>query len=396
MVKSKKKHVALVLREISDHLRGNLHGILDYVQKHASWDVYTEGALPRLPWERLADWHGDGLIVAIDTQAELARVVDKNVPTVNVSSRLSDLPVLSVISDNEAIGEIAARHLLDQGLKRFAFVGPMDLEHNLQRLAGFSRTVEAAGCSAEVLKLKYVRRRLANDKQSIVDVEALGRQLLSLEYPVGILAPHDDIGCWLLKACREYRLDVPSQVAVVGVDNFELLCGFSSPPLSSVSQSSFRIGFEAASNLDKLMDRGQTSKSTVLIPPYGVIARQSTDILAVNDEEVAEALRFIRSHDAQISVADVLDHVSVSRRSMEIRFKSAMGHSIEQELINARMTRAKRLLTETSVPIMQVALGSGYQSSTGFSAAFRKETGLSPRDYRKQVTSPSKNGPPPN
>ena len=396
MARPQRKQVALVLREISDHLRGNLHGVLDFVQKHVSWDVYTEGALPRLPWERIAEWEGDGLIVAIDTKSELDRVIEKNVPTVNVSSRLRDLPVPSVVSDNEAIGEIAARHLLDQGLKNFAFAGPMDLEHNRQRLAGFSRTVEAAGGSTDVLKLKYVRRRLANDKQSIVDVQSLGKQLLSLNYPVGILAPHDDIGCWLLKACREHQLDVPSQVAVVGVDNFELLCGFSSPQLSSVAQSSFRIGFEAANMLDQLMNGTKLDSELLLVPPFGVIARQSTDILAVNDEEVAEALRYIRSHDAETSVADVLEHVSVSRRSMEIRFKNAMGHSIEQELINARISHAKHLLTETSMPITQVALSSGYQSSTGFSAAFKKETGRSPREYRKQVTAPARNSRSPN
>ncbi|MCA9215863.1 MAG: helix-turn-helix domain-containing protein, partial [Planctomycetales bacterium] len=198
-------------------------------------------------------------------------------------------------------------------------------------------------------------------------------------------------GCWVLKACQQYQLDVPSQIAVVGVDNFELLCGFSSPQLSSVAQSSYRIGFEAASMLHQLMSGQELASELVLIQPFGVVARQSTDILAVQDEEVVQALRFIRNQDADLSVADVLEHMSVSRRSMEIRFKNAMGHSIEQELINVRISRAKQLLTATSLPITQIALRSGYKSSTGFSAAFRKETGLSPRDYRKQVTTPPKN-----
>lgn len=381
-----KKKVGLVLREISDHLRGNLHGILNYVQKNACWDVYTEGALPRLPWERLSGWDGDGLIVAIDTRDELHRIMGKRVFSVNVSSRLPDLPIPTVVSDNEAIGALAANHLLATGLKNFAFAGPMDLDHNVKRYAGFRRTLEKAGFAPKLLDVRYIHRLLENDKHSIVDTHDLGKQLTSLRHPIGVLAPHDDFGCWVLKACSESELKVPAQVAVIGVDNFELLCGFTAPPLSSVAQSSFKIGFEAARMLDRLMSGQNPSVDPLLIPPFGVVARQSTETLAVDDGDVAETIRFIRSHaDQNITVPDILDHVAVSRRSLEIRFKNAIGHSIEQEMINSRIARAKALLSETAMPITQVALNSGYQSSTGFSAAFRKETGMSPRDFRKQI-----------
>lgn len=382
-----KKKVALVLREISDHLRGNLYGILNYVQKNRSWEVYTEGALPCLPWERLTDWQGDGMIVAIDTRDQLDQVIKKGVATVNVSSRLSDLPLPTVVSDNEAIGTLAARHLMEKGLKSFAFAGPMDLDHNVQRLAGFTQTLETAGYSPDVLEIRFIHRFLEYDQQSIVNTHFLGQQLSTLKQPVGVLAPHDDMGCWAIKACIESNLQVPSQVAVLGVNNFELLCNFTTPPLTSVAQASLKIGFEAARMLDQLMSGVTPDEDPMLIRPFGVVARQSSDLLAIDDQYVAHTLRYIRNHaDQGINVPDILDHVSLSRRSLEIRFKKAMGHSIEQELINVRLARAKSLLTETTMPITQVALNSGYQSSTGFSVAFRKETGMSPRDYRKQVT----------
>ncbi len=386
MSKSKKR-VALVLQEISDHLRGNLLGILNYVQKNRTWEVYTEGALPRLPWERLSEWDGDGMIVAIDTRDELERVIKKSVPTVNVSSRLAELPVPTVVSDNEAIGNMAAQHLVERGLKNFAFVGPMDLDHNVKRLGGFSQTLEKAGYSCEPYEIRYIHRRFEYDKHSIVDLGDLSQHLSGLTFPVGVFAPHDDMGCWVLKACSECGLDVPAQVAVVGVDNFELLCEFTVPPLTSVAQSSFRIGFEAARMLDQLMAGKTPSRDPLYVRPFGVVARQSTDVFAVDDEDVAEALRFIRNHaDESIGIADILKRIPVSRRSLEIRFKNAVGHSVEQEIINIRMTRAKQLLSETALPITKIALNSGYQSSTGFSVAFRKETGMSPREYRKLVT----------
>ena len=381
-----KKRVALVLREISDHLRNNLYGILNYVRKHTSWEVYTEGTLPRLTWDRLSEWDGDGMIVAIDTPEELKRVLAKDIFTVNVSSRLPGLTLPTVVSDNVAIGELAANHLLEQGLNSFAFVGPMDLDHNVKRLEGFSRTLQSAGRTCRSYAIRYLHRQFEFDKQSIVDIEYLGEELVRCQLPVGVFAPHDDMGCWVLKACSAIGLDVPRQVAVLGVDNFELLCDFSSPPLTSVAQSSYRIGFEAAKLLDQLMSGEPPPREPILIPPVGVVARQSTDVLAVDDPDVAEALRFIRNHaDQHITLADILDHVAVSRRSLEIRFKNAIGHSVEQETINVRMHRAKQLLSETVMPITQVAFHSGDQSSTGFSVAFRKETGMSPRDYRKHL-----------
>ena len=234
MPKSKKK-VALVLREVSDHLRGNLYGILAYVQKNTAWDVHTEGALPRLSWDRVSDWEGDGLIAAIDTHDELHRIIEKDVVAVNVSSRIPDLLIPTVVADNEAIGALAANHLLEKGLKNFAFAGPMDLDHNIRRLAGFSQTLEKAGFSPKVLDVRYIHRLFEYDKHSVVDTHDLGRQITSLPHPVGILAPHDDFGCWILKTCRNCGIKVPTQVAVIGVDNFELLCGFTTPPLSSVA-----------------------------------------------------------------------------------------------------------------------------------------------------------------
>ncbi|MCA9266547.1 MAG: DNA-binding transcriptional regulator, partial [Planctomycetales bacterium] len=368
--------VALVLRNISDHLRGNLHGILDYVQRsNPDWEVYTEGALPCLPWERLPEWEGEGLIVAVDTNDQLARVRAKDVSTVNISSRLAGLDIPTVVSDNEAIGELAAEHLLGKGLRHFAFAGPMDLDHNVRRLAGFQRALRQSNAGVDQLLIRFLHRQLDHDRQSMVDTRHLGEQLLTLPLPVGVFAPHDDMGCWVIKACQEVGLKIPNQVAVLGVDNLELLCNFTRPPLSSIAQSSFRIGYEAARMLDTIMSGGAPAERLLLIPPSTIVARQSTDVLAIEDQDVAHALLYIRNHAyLGINVQDIVDRVSVSRRSLEMRFRQAVGHSIEHELINVRMTRAKSLLSDSQMPITQVAANSGYQSSTGFSVAFRKET----------------------
>jgi LacI family transcriptional regulator len=380
------KNVALVLRQLSDHLRGNLYGILSYVRRNTSWRIHTEGAVPVLRWEQLPDWRGDGIIVAIDLPEHLEVVTATELPTVNVSSRVFDyLRIPSVVSDNVAIGKSAADHLLECGLKRFAFVGPMDLAHNVDRLKGFSQAVTAAGHTCAVCEIEFVQRRRELDELSVIDTRRLGRQLRGLKQPVGVFAPHDDIGCWVLKACAESGLSVPSEIAVIGVNNYELLCESAQPPLSSVAQASHRIGYEAACLLGQLMVDGSPTLNSRFIPPSDVVARRSSDVLAVEDEDVADALQFIRNHaDVPIAIADILESVVVSRRSLEIRFRRCLDHSIEQEIRGVHITRAKQLLGQTTMPITQVALNSGYRSSTGFSVAFRKETGMSPREYRKQ------------
>jgi LacI family transcriptional regulator len=199
------------------------------------------------------------------------------------------------------------------------------------------------------------------------------------------MACNDFRGTQALDACRRAGIAVPEEVAVVGVDNEELVCTLANPPLSSVVPNARSIGYEAAALLDRLM-RGEPEPTTPLfIPPVEVITRLSTDVNAIADPEVATAMRFIREHACEgIAVADVLSQVPVSRSVLQRRFRGLLGRSIHGEIAGVRLQRAKQLLIETDLPLAAIAQRTGFSHVEYLCAAFRQATGLPPGTYRRE------------
>ena len=190
----------------------------------------------------------------------------------------------------------------------------------------------------------------------------------------------------LIHACRRAELLVPEQVAVLAADNDELLCEACIPSLSGIALTSERIGYEAAALLDRLMRGGRARKRPILIAPTGVLARQSTDTLAVDDPDLARAVAFIRGHAADpIQVNDVLREVPVSRRWLERRFHEVLGRGPGEEIRRVRLQRAKLLLAQTDMAVPQVAEAAGFGSREYLAAAFKEQTGLTPRQYRRST-----------
>jgi LacI family transcriptional regulator len=189
----------------------------------------------------------------------------------------------------------------------------------------------------------------------------------------------------VLDACRRVGLAVPDQVAVVGVDNDEFLCNLSDPPLSSVAPDTRRTGYEAAALLDRLMSGREKSRGqSTFVQPLGVVARRSTDVLALADPDVSAAVRFIREHACDgIAVKDVLDEVPLSRRVLEGRFRKLFGRTPHDEIARVRFERVRRLLRETSLPLAEVAQRSGFRNAEYLATAFRREFAMSPNDYRR-------------
>ena len=287
--------------------------------------------------------------------------------------------------DHEEAGRQAAEHLLDRGLRHFGFVGYPDHAFSLGREEGFRGRVEGAG---------YGMGSYHAPASSNIDPTGLwgwddGLQgwLSDLPRPVGILASHDIQGVQVSEACLRGGLRVPEEVAIVGVDDDDLLCEMARPSLSSVALPGERIGHEAARLLDLLLtgSGSPAPKANLRLPPLGVVARGSSDVLAIDDVDVAAAVRFIRSHSQEpIRVVEVLDEVSVSRRSLERRFRGALGRGIGEEIRRSRIERAKRLLSETEMPILHVATNSGFSEAKHLSVGFRQVTGMTPTEYRRR------------
>jgi LacI family transcriptional regulator len=214
----------------------------------------------------------------------------------------------------------------------------------------------------------------------------LARWLRGLPKPVGIMASYDIRGQQVLAACRGAGLAVPDEVAVIGVDNDALLCELASPPLSSVIPNAHRAGYEAAALLDQQMAGKRVAATAHLIAPLGIAARQSTDVLAVDDREVARAVQFIREHACEgINVADVLRAVPLSRRVLEQRFQNLLGRTPREEILQVRLSRVKQLLGETDLPLYLVAERTGFEHVEYLSVVFKRETGRTPSRWRSEA-----------
>ncbi len=385
--------VALLLETSTEYGRGLLRGIVRYSRLHGPWSLYVapghlEQALPKAK-----SWSGSGIIARIRSP-EMAKLIRATrVPFVASSLDESRASARGdkfgeIRTNSAAIGRMAAEHLVGRGLRHFAFCGFVGCAWALHREEAFCRYLKERGyhCLPHQIDLANWMQRPGwienwEDEQPI-----LMRWLKSLPKPVGLMACNDICGREVLQACAAAGLRVPDDVAVVGVDNDELMCELSSPSLSSVALDLEKAGYEAARLLDNLMSGQLTGGHLVHVEPVYVVSRLSTEVIVQDDTHIASALRFIRNHAARpIGVPDVVEHLGVSRRTLERKFSRALGRSIAAEITQSRLERAKRLLLETDMPSHRVAVGAGFGSVKTFNRVFRRAAGVPPRSFRQNA-----------
>ncbi len=266
--------VALDIETSRVYGRRILLGVSRYLIANRPWSIYIEqheigGDVLRL----LSRWKGDGVITRQITPESAKHIQKRNIAAVDLSNFLPHLGVPRINSGDLAIGRMAAEHFIERGFKNFAVCEYLDQHWSLQRRMGFVAEVEFAGGKCAVYEQPFRTQAESWDK----DQERLAAWLGTLPKPVGILATNDLLGHHVLDACARAVLLVPEQVAVLGVDNDELLCGLSNPSLSSVIPNPEGIGYEAAAWLDKMMQGDNPSKDAILeVPPLGIAVRQST------------------------------------------------------------------------------------------------------------------------
>jgi LacI family transcriptional regulator len=303
------------------------------------------------------------------------------VPVVDLNDLHHDLGFPRLQSDNRAIGRTAAEHLRDRGFRHYAYCGFTAEAWAAERREGFTERLAQLGSPVDVYETFWRGRHVLS---WAAEQGQLARWLARLPQPVGVFACNDVRGRHVLEACRRLGLAVPERVAVVGVDNDELLCRMSDPPLSSVVPDAYRLGYESAALLERMMS-GQAVRDAVrFIAPRSVVTRQSSDVLAVDDPDVAAALRFIRAEACRgIRVADVLRRVPASRSILERRFKDGLGRSPHAEIRAVQLREAARLLEETDFPLKRVAAQCGIAHMEYLSYLFRREFGVPPGAYRR-------------
>ena len=374
--------VALVIEGSNAYAYGLLQGVADFLQVNCQWSVYLPESVRGEDAATVCrNWRGEGVIVRAESSATAAAMAKCTCPVVNLSATKLLPSVPTVHSDQRVEADLAFGHLWERGFRNLAFCGISDYLWADWQLKRFSECALAAGSEVHA---HLAPMHLRQPKDWAIGRQRLIKWLRQLPKPVGIFACNDLLGQEVVDVCHEAGIRVPDEVAVVGVDNDPIRCGLSDPPLSSIAPDTRRVGHLAAELLTRMMAGEKVEAGPRYVVPLGVVARRSTDALAVQDPEIAEALQYIRSHACEpISVKSLLNVIPLSRRALESRFVKVLGRSPHEQILHCRVERAKQLLHDTDLPIKSIANLVGTGTPEYLSVLFRRLIGLSPSAYRE-------------
>lgn len=361
---------------------GILRGVCHFARTHNEWNLCFSENDPHGLSRFIRQWKPEGIVAHVSSPAVKKILARSGAKVVNVSSYLPDPGVPSVVVDNLAIGRLAAAHLLESGFRRAAFVGYPGVRFSDLRLEGFAREFQTLGQIPQSYPPSAINGK---DFKYTAENKELCRWLRGLVKPIGIFCCNDGLASCIADACREMGIRIPDDVALLGADNSEIVCELCHPPLSSVRISRERIGYLAAEILYASMKGQPVPKEPVLLAPDGIAKRFSTDILAIEDEDLVLAMKYIREHaGSAIGVEDILREVPISRRLLEKKFRQLLNKSPLDEIQRAHLERAKRLLTDTDQSLAQVAKSSGFNSGERLSVVFKQKVAMPPGEFRRR------------
>lgn len=379
--------IAVILDAARPYDRLIIGGVARYVRERApSWSLYVEeDPLQKLP--DLKRWHGQGIIANFDDKRVATVISGLSLPIVGVGGGYGWFDPRSstpyVFTDNAEIGRLGAAHLLACGFDRLAFYGypkTATAGWSAERAEAFAAACVAAGKPCDVHVGRHPDARRWQELQ-----DELCDWIRRLPKPIGLMACNDVRARYVLEACRTLGLRVPDDVAVLGVDNDEMICELTVPPLSSVDQAARRIGYEAATLLDRMIKRGRRAAAgaRVVVPPIEVVSRTSTDAMATSDEAVKTSLLRLRSHPlVKPDISSIAEEVCLSRSTLEARFKAVVGRSIHDESVRLRVAAIRRLITQTDLPLKTISARAGFSSIQYMTTFFNRHTGTTPARLR--------------
>jgi LacI family transcriptional regulator len=381
--------IALVLDADISPGRNTLKGIVRYAREHGPWMFSFFGNRASTATS-LENWQGDGIIARVQRRDMVDVLRSRQCPVIDVLGTLTDTGFPVVHVDDAAIGKLGAEHLLERGFRNFGYYHAPNANWSDTRLAAFKQRLGYHDC--QVLELGHLIDDTRSADPEVVqrDLQQVEDWLKGLKRPIAIFS-NDSLARQVLSACQRVGFDVPDEVAVLGADNDELICSLTEPPLSSVESNHAGVGFAAAELLDRLLAGQPLPTQPSYVAPVGVVARPSTDVLAIDDDSVIEAVRFIREQACNgIDVNDVVKKVPLSRTLLQRRFRKALKCSIHDEIVRVRVRRAQELLAHTDLSIADVADKSGLTSQEYLSTVFKQRVGLSPAQFRRQARSGTK------
>ena len=382
-MRGKRKRRNILLALTTTH-HGLYRGVARFAREH-NWHLTTDmlyaATIPH-------GWKGDGIISHVGYWKELADFIcNAPGPRVELTHVRRDLGIPCVEGDNHAIGALAARHFLSRGYRNYAWFPFTNDLINEERREGFARVISDAGFQFTVLPPLHELKNFQWRGNWTTNLAKIASAISALPKPAAIFCYNDCAAANILSVCQQLGLPVPEQVAIVGVDNDELLCESVTVPLTSVIHDLEGVGYQGAALLQKLMDGAKPPRHVVRVQPKGIVTRQSSDMLAVDNLEVAHALRAIwdRYADANLQVADIVAATRMSRRPLEIAFKREVGRTINHEITRIRLDKVKELLRCSDLSVTGIAAATGFTRPNHLHRVFRADTGISPREFQRKM-----------
>lgn len=377
----------ILLTDFTEAFAHNLlRGILEYSKGREPWVVcrmppsykQANGIPGVLEWAK--KWEADAIIAQFDDTDEVELFRQNGIIALaqDFKSRFSVIP--NITSRYKQTGQMAADFFLQKGFRNFAFYGYKDAVWSEERCMGFRDRIVEKGfgdCFFE-----YQKQSLEN--LWYYESEPVANWIKSLPRPVALMACDDTQGNKIMELCRVLGIKIPEEVAVLGVDNDEIICGLSDPPLSSVNLNIVKGGYEAARLIERLLRDKDAISEDVVIQPVTIVNRLSTDIYATDNPVILTALKYIHQNLVnKISVEDIVRQVPLSRRLLEIRFKQVTGQPIYQYISNLRMERFAQLLLANTEPVADLAVQVGLADAKNLARQFKEWKGCTPVEYRK-------------
>jgi len=365
-----------------------LKGITRYSQKYGPWvfcrmpGYYreTKGMDGIVKWAK--DWKANGILGQFYNDSNIEKLWNEGIAVVAQDFKERHASIPNITGDYFKTGRMGAEYFLRKGFENFAFYGFKNIVWSRERSQGFEKRVNEEGYKVHYFehKRQFKSRELWYYKPS-----ALSKWLKALPKPIALMACDDNQGMHITEACRLTNIRIPEEVAVLGVDNDEMLCNLSDPPLSSVSLDTIKGGYEAARLMHTMIKSKNKEFYDIVVEPTQIITRNSTDIYAAKDEYVGMGLKFIHNNiEKNLKVADVLEQVPLSRRSLEKRFLQVTGYPVYEYIFNLRIEKFTQKLLETDLSVFEIAVDLGLNDAKNIARQFRQIKGCTPSEYRKK------------
>ena len=386
------KRVLILIDYSSEFSRRLLKGLIQYSKDHGPWMFYRlptyyktlHGKEGIVEWAK--EWKADAIIARWDHEGTNL-LGTLNIPVLLQNYKERSPYFSNLTGDYIGTGEIAAKFFIKRRYRNFAFYGNKGVVWSRERAEGFRREVEKSGGNYYY----FESENLSGEEWGTSYIE-LDEWLLSLPKPVGLFACDDSFALRVSQMCKINNILIPEEISLLGVDNDELICHLSDPPISSIVTDVEKGGYEAGRLIDRMGNNEIQDPFNIIIKPTRIELRKSTEKYDIENDYISQVVNFIEDHfTSDIDIEGLTELVPLSRRSLEVKFKEEMGKSIYQFILGCRIDYFANLLLTTDRTLFDLALESGFNDCKNIPRIFKKIKGCTPIEYRKRTMTPGHN-----